>query len=148
MGLGRFLPSLGRLPQSVTSLTIDADTVTLTQIRDILMQLPNLDNLSLSGSLTKVDRNTLPGMGTVLRGRFKGRLRLFGGQADEDVVNMLLEVPAGLHFTEVHICDKHEGFLSIVKLVEACSKTLVKLSYTISVHGKSHPFPAQLVLGC
>jgi hypothetical protein len=58
----------GGLQQSVTSLTIDIAAIALTQIRDVLMQVPSLDDLSLSGFLDTVERNTLPGMGTVLRG--------------------------------------------------------------------------------
>jgi hypothetical protein len=135
-----WIPSLGRLPRSVTSLTIKADTVPLALSRDVLIQLPNLDDLSLSGFLDTAEGDALPGMGTVLRGRFGGQLRLLDGQADEDVVNMLLEVPTGLHFTELHIRGTHESFLPTVRLAEACCKTLVKLSYTVSIHGKSPLF--------
>jgi hypothetical protein len=53
---------------------------------------------------------------------------------------MLLEVPTGLHFTELHIRGTHESFLPTVRLAEACCKTLVKLSYTVSIHGKSPLF--------
>ena len=132
--------SLRRLPQSVTSLTIDTDMVTLVQIRDVMVQLPNLNDLSLSGSLVAGDRNALSGIGTVLRGKFGGQLRLLSGYADKDVMNMLLEVPTGLHFTEMRIRGTHVSFLSTVRLAEACCKTLVKLSYAVSIHGKSYPF--------
>jgi len=125
-------PSFLRLPHSVTSLTIVADTVTLVHVRDIMAQLPNLDDLSLSGSLVAVDRRSSPGIETVPRGRFGGKLRLIQGYADESVVNMLLEVPTGLHFTEVDIRGIHECLLSTVRLAEACGKTLVKLSYAVS----------------
>jgi hypothetical protein len=124
----------------VTSLIIDTDMVTLVQIREVMVQLPNLNDLSLSGSLVAVDRNALSGIGTVLRGRFGGQLRLLNGYADKDVMNMLLEVPTGLHFTEMRIRGTHGSFLSTVRLAEACCKTLVKLSYAVSIHGKSHPF--------
>jgi hypothetical protein len=147
LGHGRFrlswIPLLGRLPQSLTSLTIETDTVTLTQIRDILVQLPKLDDLSLSGFLGMAERNALPGMGTVPRGRFGGQLRLVNGHADRDVMNMLLEVPTGLHFTEVHVRGTHESFLSTVRLTEACGRTLVTLSYAVSIVGKSHPWSSQ-----
>jgi hypothetical protein len=142
--------SLGRLPQSLTSLTIETDPVTIVQIRDILAQLPNLDNLSLVGFIDAVERRALPGIGTVLRGRFGGRLRLVNGYAEECVMNMLLEVPTGLHFTELHVRGVHESFLSTVRLAEACGKTLVKLSYTVSFNGKYRPCfcPALPVLAC
>ena len=154
LGYGGFqsswIISFGRSPQSLTSLTIETDTVTLVQIRDILAQLPNLDNLSLVGFLDAVERRALPGIGTVLRGRFRGRLRLVNGYAEEGVMNMLLEVPTGLHFTELHVRGVHESFPSTVRLAEACGKTLVKLSYTVSFNGKYHPFfcPALPVLAC
>ena len=75
--------------------------VTLVQIRDVIAQLPNLDNLELSGFLVAVSRRDLPGIGTVARGRFGGRLMLSGHYAHKDTINMLLEVPSGLRFTEV-----------------------------------------------
>ena len=144
LGHGGFRPLLMplsvRLPQSVTSLTINTDTIALTQIRDVMAQLPNLDDLSLSGSVV-VDRGTLPWMGAILRGRFGGQLRLLKGHANPDVVNMLLEVPTGLHFTEVEVRGTYECLLSTVRLAESCAKTLVKLSYAVSFHGKSHPPP-------
>jgi len=104
------------------------------------VQLPNLDDLSLSGSIVTVDRETLAGIGTALRGRFGGRSRLLKRHADNRVVNMLLEVPTGLNFTEVEIRGTHECLLSTVRLAEACCKTLVKLSYTVSAFCECHPF--------
>ena len=125
----------------MTSLTIDADAVTVAQIRDVTVQLPNLDDLSLSGSIFVLDRRVLVGIGTVLRGRFGGRLQLLKGHVDKDVMNMLLEIPTGLHFTDVQIRGTRERPLSTVTLAEACSKTLVKLAYTVSFYSESHPFP-------
>ena len=75
--------SLWRLPKSATSLTIDTDVVTLVQVRDIIAQLPSLDNLSLLGSLVGVERGELLGIGTVLRGRLDGKLILSGDYAGE-----------------------------------------------------------------
>ena len=134
------IPFLGRLPRSATSLTMNADAATPPQLQQIMMQLPNLDDVSLSGSLLPVDRKALPGIGTVLKGRFGGRLILRDGCADEDVVNMLLEIPSGLRFTEVQVQCTHKGLPSAVRLAEACSKTLVKLSQTITIDCKFHPF--------
>ena len=106
-GLGAFqqpwIPLLRELSPSVISLTLCAERVTLAQIRDAMVQLSNLDNVWLSGSLAVMDRGTLLGVGTVLRGRFGGHLRLPEGLAHEDVINMLLEVPTGLHFTSMRI---------------------------------------------
>ena len=134
-------PPFWRLPQSVTSLTISSNTATrLVQIRDVMAQLPNLDNLSLCGPLLEVDRMSLLGIGTILKGRFGGKLRLRRGYAHRGTVDMLLEVPTGLHFTEVHIFTPQECLLSTVRFAEACAKTLVKLSYVVSIQCKSHPF--------
>jgi len=137
---GRWIPTFWRLPQSVTSLTIKTDTSNLVQIRDIMVQLPNLDDLSLSGALVPVDNRSLPRIGTALGGRFGGRLQLTNGYADEDTVNMLLEVPTGLRFTEVEVFCRHKRLLSTVSLADACCNTLVKLSYTVSSYCRFHPF--------
>jgi len=132
--------SLWRLPQSATSLTIDTSVVTLVQVRDIMAQLPNLDDLLLSGSLATVDRRELLGIGTVLRGRFGGKLNLSGECAGEDVINMLLEISSGLHFTEMKVWCMHTGLPLASRLVEACGKTLVKVSHTVIFGGKSNLF--------
>ena len=133
-------PSSVRLPHSITSLTVDTDETPLAQIRNFMVQLPNLNDLSLSGSSVEVDNNTPPGMGGTLRGRFGGQLRLLKGHADTNIMDMLLEVPTGLHFTVVEIRSTHECLFSTVRLAEACSRTLVKLSYKVSNYGKFHPF--------
>ena len=141
-------PSLWKLPRSVTSLGVFTSPVTLMQIRDIMAQLPNLDNLWL-GYPTVVDKGASSAIGSILKGSFGGRLILseecvnnLGVQNMllEGVANTLLEVPTRLHFTEVEIYGTHEDFPSTVRLVEACGKTLVKLAYSASPHGNSHPF--------
>ena len=121
---------------SVTSLTINPDGITPSEIQDVMALLPNLDDLSLSehpGSGARV------GTGAVPRRRFGGQLRLFSGSARSGIVDILLGIPTGLYFTEVQI-HTYEYLLSTVRLVEACSKTLAKLSYTISPHCKSRSF--------
>lgn len=144
-----WVPSSARLPQSVTSLTVDTDGATLVQIRDVVSQLPNLDNLSLWGTLLGADRRASPGVGASLRGRFRGQLRLLKGCAYTNVTDMLLQVPTGLHFTEVEVRCRYESLLSTVRLAEACGKNLVKLAYLVSTYGKSslllsHPHPSPL----
>lgn len=144
-GYGRLNPlysilSLGTLPQSVTSLTINSDAITVTQIRDIMAQLPNLNDLSLSGTLLTRGRDTLLGIGTTLRGDFGGQLRLTKRQAHVNVVNMLLEVPTGVHFTEVHILSEYECLYPAVRLSEACGENLVRLTYSVGAFGKYHFF--------
>jgi len=140
--LFRRLPLFRTLPQSITSLTLDsAGVVTLVQVRDILAQLPNLDDLSLSGPLVAMDRRELPGIGAALRGRFGGKLLLHGEDVDDDISNMLLEIPSGLRFSEVRICCPHEHFFPAVRLAEACGESLVKLSYMDPSLGRSNSFP-------
>ena len=138
-----WIPPFGRLPRSVTSLTINTNIATLLEIRDVMEQMPNLNDLALSGCLAMVDRNRVQGIGTALRGEFGGQLRLFRlkRQADADVMNMLLEVPTGLHFAELHVVSVDGCLLSTVRLAEACGKNLVKLFYSVDILGKSHPTP-------
>ena len=124
-----------RLPQSTTSLAIDADLICLAQILDIMTGLPNLDDLSLSGRCLS-DGFSPSEAGTELRWRFGGGLRLIGGFADENFMDALLEIPTCLRFTEVEIRCTRNSLLSTVKLAEGCSKTLMKLSYTISLYSK------------
>ena len=135
-----WMPPLWRLPQSVTSLTIGADLISLAQIQDIMAQLPNLDDLSLSGCILKLDMGVPIEIGTDLRGRFGGQLRLLEGYAADDAIHMLMNIPTGLHFTKVQIIGTFQHLFSIVRLVEACGKNLARLSYTISAHRESHHF--------
>ena len=139
-GYGLWILPFWRLPESITSLTVKTNTSNLVQVRDIMVQLPNLDDLSLSGDSVPVDRAGLVGIGTVLKGRFGGQLRLMEGYARADAVNMLLEVPTGLRFTEVEVRGRNENILSTMALAEACGKTLVKLSYHAFFDCRSHPF--------
>ena len=137
-GFGSSLrPSLWRLPQSITSLTIDTSVFTLVQVWNIMAQLPNLDDLSLSGSRTP---GALPEIRPPLRGRFRGRLLLSGGYSGKGFMGKLAETPSGLCFTDVETSSTRSSFLSAVRLAEACGKTLVKLSQTIYLFGKPHPF--------
>ena len=129
------IPLSWGLPQAVTSLVIKTNAFALAEIQDLLARLPNLDSLLLSGYLAVA--RAPPGIRTVLGGRFGGRLGLYRGPSHEDITNMLLEIPTGLHFTEVDIICQHKCLLSTVRLAEACGKTLVKLWYTISTYGKS-----------
>ena len=129
---------LGRLPLSVASLAISADSINALQIRNILVQLPNLNDLSLSGSLSTMDKDALRGIGTALRGNFGGQLRLVKKHAVTDVVNMLLDAPTGLNFTEVDVLATHECLLPTKKLSEACGESLVKLTYSVDCFCESH----------
>ena len=131
-------PSSWKLPRFITSLTVNASVFTLVQVRDVMTQLPNLNDLTLMGSFVKVDRRELPGIGKVVKGRFGGKLKLCGEYAGEDAANMLLEIPSGLHFTEVLIHHTPDYLPSAVRLAEACCKTVVKLSYPVVFSGEPH----------
>ena len=141
----------GRLPQSVMSLTIKAggSGVDLTQMRDIMVHLPNLNDLMLSGPFVARSKSNkrLPGSGTILRGRFGGELQIRNGcDTNEYIVNMLLEVPTGLHFTKIYIYADCPCLLPAVRLAEACCKTLVNLLFSCAIYfGKSSPLPDLLV---
>ena len=139
------IPPLRGLPQSVNSLAINADMVSRRQIRDVMEWLPDLDNLSLSGSLVAMDEEALLGVGAVLRGKFGGKLSLFlsetrAGVTDVAVMDILLEPSTRLHFTDVQIRTQYEYLLPTVRLAEACTETLVKLLYIVDIHRKSHSF--------
>ena len=135
-------PSFVGVPQSVTSLTIESPVIDTENTRNIMALLPNLDDLSLSGTVSVRPGTQLQGFGKVLRARFGGRLRLHKIEgAEKDFVNMLLEVPTGLRFTEVHVDSLRERLLSTVRLAEACRSTLVKLSYGGLVASRSYTFP-------
>ena len=139
-GQSWWLPSWVRLPQSVTSLTLNGNSITVLEIRDVMAQLPNLNDLSLSGSL----RGQQPqGIGTVLKGKFGGRLQLhkLESRSYAGVVDMLLEVPTGLHFTELDVLSVQECLLTTVRLAEACGKSLAKLSYAVHNLGKHRLLP-------
>ena len=138
-GYGKTPPLPLSSPLRLSQLDISAGStggITLVQVRDVMARLPNLDNVLLSGCFVATDSRELLGIGTVLRGRFGGTLRLCGEYADEDVINMLLEIPSGLHFTEVQIHCMNERPPSTVRLIEACGETLVKLSHTVDMDGK------------
>ena len=131
------------LSHSATSLTFGPVAIATEpmRVRNIMVQPRNPAGKGgwwLPGPLVWVSGRTLLGVETILKGRFGGRLRLFGERAVGGVVDALLEVPTGLHFTGLDVCCPHECLLSTVKLSEACSKTLVRLSYTVFFHGKSN----------
>ena len=139
-----------RLPQSVTSLTIKAggSGVDLTQMRDIMVRLPDLNDLILSGPFVVQSKfkKRLPGLGAGLRGRFGGELQIRNGYTDEYIVNMLLEIPTGLHFTKLHVHADRACLLQTVRLAEACCETLVNLLFSCAIYfGKLSPLPDLLV---
>ena len=107
-----------RLSHSVTSLAIEAEHIDLVRMRDIMLHLPNLNDLILSGTATM---GPSLGLGTGLRGRFGGELQL---RDKYTVSEKLLEVPTGLHFTKIYIYVDFPCLLQTVRLAEAYRKTL------------------------
>jgi len=137
------LPSLWRLPEYVTSLTIQAPFggVSLVGIWDIMARLPNLNDLSLWGGVIPADRNALLGIGTVPRGRFGGELVLrdvYSKRRDATII--LFKILTGSPFSKVGIDCAREHIPRVIRLVEACSETIVKLSLNVFFSGKYHPF--------
>ena len=130
-------PLFWRSPRSITSLAIKTSWISLLEIRDIMAELPNLDSLWLSGALDE-DGRRFQRIGTILRGRFSGKLRLCYTAAGESVTNMLLEIPTGIHFTEFQIECPRSFIPSNIRFLEACSNTLVRLSYMVDFERKSH----------
>jgi len=74
-----------------------------------------------------------------LGGRVSGELVLPGVCGNWDAKNTLLEILAGLPFSKVEINCAREYIPSIIRLVEACSKTIVKLSLGVIFNGEYHP---------
>ena len=139
--LGSQLPSLWRLPESITSLTIDFSCrVSDVAILDIMTRLPNLDDLSLWGASILAERAPLR-IGTVPRGRFGGELAVHGVHYGcTHVMKMLLEIPTVFRFTKVEVDCAREYIPSVIRLAEGCSKTILKLSLSAIFNGKYHPF--------
>lgn len=132
----------GKLPRSVTSLTIEEGEIDLVQMRDIMAHLPDLNDLILSGTIVVRCKKPLPGLGTVLKGRFGGELKIWEGYTGKELVDMLLEVPTGLHFTKLCVSGNPARLVQTVRLAEACCESLVSFSYSGFAQGKSHVLPA------
>ena len=65
----RMLSFVG-FPESVTSLDVNAIAITILQLRDAMVQLPNLNNLTLSGALCGGNRNKLKSSEAEIRWTF------------------------------------------------------------------------------
>ena len=140
------IPSFVELPQSITSLAIEGHGVGPVQMRDLMAQLPNLEDLSLFGAVEEGGAPP-PELGKVLKATFSGRLYLHASGID-GIVDMLLEVPTGLHFTKISILDERECRFLVVRLAETCRETLVELIYDDLTNGKSSPSPSSSLFQC
>ena len=103
-----------------------------------MAKLLNLQDLSLSVALTSVSTGAF--IWETAPRRLGGKLLLLDGLANKYVVDMLLEIPTGLHFAEIQARGVRICLLSTVMLAEACSRTLEKLTSAVSIYCKSHPF--------
>ena len=87
-----------------------------------------------SGSFIAVGRKELVGIGTVLRGRFGGRMLLRDGYAGLDVINISLEIPSGLmRFTEIQISCIRDRLLLAVRPLETSRRILTSSCHTVPV---------------
>ena len=86
-----------------------------------------------------MDKSAWLGIGAV-RGRFGRELVLRTVYGRRDPMNMLLEILTGLPFSKVEVDCAREYIPSVIRLVEAYDKTIVKLSLNICFGGKYHRF--------
>lgn len=130
-----WVSSIGRLPTSIRSLTMKFVSVTNVQVLEIMEQLPNLDDFSLS---TFKGAGFSAEAGEILRGRYSGKLDL---RLMEDfhasIVRSLLKAPEGLGFKSVKaLCNTGEDFPVYVDLVTTCRDTLSELDLSVSAEGE------------
>ncbi|KAF9781847.1 hypothetical protein BJ322DRAFT_1162006 [Thelephora terrestris] len=126
-----WIPSLGRLPTSIRSLTMKFASITNAQVLEIMEQLPNLDDISLSAFR---EAGLTAEAGEILRGRYSGKLDLL---LMEDfhagIVRSLLKAPEGLGFRSIKaLCNTEDDFPVYVDLVASCQDTLVDLDISVS----------------
>jgi hypothetical protein len=67
--------------------------------------------------------------GNELRGGFRGTLTLLVGTAHRDFFSMLINIPTGLHFTNLVVRVDGRHFQGALNLVEACKHSLEKLRF-------------------
>jgi len=117
-------------------------SVTNAQVLDIMGQLPNLDNFSLS---TFKGSGFPDGAGEILKGRYGGKLELLlMDDPHASVVKSLLEVPEGPGFKSVKaFCNSGDDFPVYADLVAACQDTLTDLDISVSAEGDT---PSEIVL--
>jgi len=131
-----WISSIGRLPTSIHSLTMKFVSVTNTQVRGIMEQLPNLDDFSLC---TFKGSGFPDGAGEILKGRYCGKLELLlMDDFRASIVRSLLEAPQGLGFKTVKaFCNAEDDFPVYADLVAACRDTLTGLDISVSSEGNT-----------
>lgn len=123
--------SLGRLPRSIRSLTMKFAAITNAQVFEIMEQLPDLDDLSLSAFK---GAGLTPEAGEILKGRYSGKLDLLlMDEFHAGIVRSLLNAPEGLGFRSIKaLCNTEDDFPVYVDLVASCQDTLVDLDISVS----------------
>ena len=120
----------------------------LDHIHASIVRLPSLNSLKLVGILSGEEFPL--GFGNALKGDFRGQLQLYADLAHRDVFNMLINIPIGLHFTNLHIVEVDgRYFQDALRLMGACKHSLQTLrliskgeSLCVSVYDLStDPFP-------
>jgi len=106
-------------------------SITNSQVLEIMEQLPNLDDISLSAFK---GAGLTAEAGEILRGRYSGKLDLL---LMEDfhagIVRSLLKAPEGLGFRSIKaLCSNEDDFPVYVDLVASCQDTLVDLDISVS----------------
>jgi len=131
-----WISGIGRLPTSICSLTMQFVSVTNVQVLEIMEQLPNLDDLSLS---TFKGASFPAEAGEILRGRYGGKLDLLLMEDfHASIVRSLLKAPEGLGFKSIKaFCNTGDDFPAYVDLVATCRDTLVDLDISVSAEGES-----------
>jgi hypothetical protein len=124
---------IATLPQTLPTVRyfgMEDRCTTLDQVHTMMARLLNLNSLLLVGGLSGEEPPL--GVGNVLKGEFRGVLRLHGRLAHRYVFSMLTSIRTGLHFTEVGIVEADaEFFPDALKLVEACKHSVRRLRFSI-----------------
>ena len=130
-----WVSSIGRLPTSISSLTMKFVSVTNFQVLEIMEQLPNLDDFSLC---TFKGAGFSAEAGEILKGRYSGKLDLLLMEDfHASIARSLLKAPEGLGFRNIKaFCNTGDDFPVYVDLVAACQDTLSELDISVSAEGE------------
>ena len=109
-------------------------SITNVQVLEIMGQLPNLDDFSLS---TFKGSDFPDRVSEILEGRYGGKLELLlMDDLHARIVRSLLEVPEGLGFKSVKaFSNADDDFPAYADLVAACQDALASLDVSVSAEG-------------
>ena len=106
-----------------------------------MAQLPDLDDLTLSGYLIPMARISFQGSEQPLCADSVDDCYSATDMLARMSTSWLLEVPPGLRFAEVDVYCTRKHLPLAVRPAQACDKTLLKLLHTVIFYGRSHPVP-------